>query len=232
MGDARDRDGGGTGAPATGGLIEACSSGSLIGVLAGSVAVTCAGTRKTRRSGTSVRRARQGKSKPGSPRPAPPKVKLNSSVWISSETKIASVSRLRSACTRWRGHRPRRSWARINSVRLGAEARVSPCFVYRRTRYAFTLLSFPKFTTNFEIHAAAPAPRMGSPSRAGAQVKSAKLGPALRRGDKLREEQRCTIHESLIKPRAHAFRNMSLRPLRSLSIALCYRHAYIVTTAL
>ena len=55
-------------------------NGSLTDVPAGSAAVTCAGTSTTRRSGASIRRSRQGKPKPGSPSPWPPKVRLNSSV--------------------------------------------------------------------------------------------------------------------------------------------------------
>ena len=98
---ARDTDGIGAGPLATGCSTHACCNGSATGVTAGSAAVTCAGTTTTRRSGTSIRRSCQGNPKPRSQRPWPPKVRLNSNVWISSESSSACVSRRCSALMRW-----------------------------------------------------------------------------------------------------------------------------------
>ena len=94
-GGAGDTDGVGAGPLAAGCSTDACCDGSTTDVTAGSAAVTCAGTSTTRRSGTSIRRSCQGKPKPGS-QPWPPKVRLNSSAWISSESSSACVNRLRS----------------------------------------------------------------------------------------------------------------------------------------
>ena len=48
---------------------------------------------ETRSSGTSTRRSCQGKAKPGSPNPSPPRVRLNSSAWNSSENSSGKKSR-------------------------------------------------------------------------------------------------------------------------------------------
>jgi len=68
-----------------------------------SAALGCAVTSSMRRSGASMRRSRQGKSKPGSPRPWPPKVRLNSNACSTREIRNARVSRMRSGRTSWRG---------------------------------------------------------------------------------------------------------------------------------
>ncbi len=107
---ARDTDGVSAGPLATGCSTHACCNGSATGVTAGSAAVTCAGTTTTRRSGTSIRRSCQGKPKPGSQSPWPPKVRLNSNVWISSESSSACVSRLRSGLMRWLSARRWNLW--------------------------------------------------------------------------------------------------------------------------
>ena len=104
---ARDTDGVSAGPLATGCSTHACCNGSATGVTAGSAAVTCAGTTTTRRSGASIRRSCQGKPKPGSQSPWPPKVRLNSNVWISSESSSACVSRLCSGLMRWLSARSR-----------------------------------------------------------------------------------------------------------------------------
>jgi hypothetical protein len=98
---APDTDGVGVSPWATGRSIHACCDGSATGVIAGSSAGTGTGASTTRRSGTSIRRSCQGKPKPGSQSPWPPKVRLNSNVWISSESSSAYVSRLRSGLMRW-----------------------------------------------------------------------------------------------------------------------------------
>ena len=100
VGARADADGVSAGLLATGCSTRACCSGSATGVTAGSMSVTCAGTTTTRRSGASIRRTCQGKLKPGSQSPWPPKVSLNSNVWISSESSSACVSRLRSGLMR------------------------------------------------------------------------------------------------------------------------------------
>jgi hypothetical protein len=63
---------------AAGGAIGAGGNGSVTAAIAGA-AVPRAGTRTMRNSGASIRRSRQGKPKPGSPIPWPPKVMLASS---------------------------------------------------------------------------------------------------------------------------------------------------------
>ncbi len=113
---ARDTDGVSGGTLATGGSIHACCDGSATGVTAGSAAATCGGTTTTRRSGVSMRRSCQGKSKGQSPRPL--KARLNSNVWISSESSSAYVSRLRSGLVRWLSARRRSRWpARRSKLR-------------------------------------------------------------------------------------------------------------------
>ena len=107
---ARDTDGVRAGPLATCRSTPACCNGSATGVTAGSAAVTCAGTTTTRRSGTSIRRSCQGKPKPGSQSPWPPKVRLNSNVWISSESSSAYVIRLRSGLMRWLSARRWNVW--------------------------------------------------------------------------------------------------------------------------
>ncbi len=97
---AGDTDGVGAGPPATGCSTDACCNGCATGVTAGAAALTCAGTTTMRRSGTSIRRSCQGKLKPGSQNPWPPKVRLNSNVWTSSESSSACVSRLCSGLMR------------------------------------------------------------------------------------------------------------------------------------
>ncbi len=59
-----------------------------------------------RKSGTSPRRSLQGSPMPGNPSPSPPKVRLRNSVCISRDSRVASVSRLRSALVRWLGRMP------------------------------------------------------------------------------------------------------------------------------
>ena len=71
-----------------------CCNGSPTGVTAGSAAVSCAGTTTTCRSRASIRRSCQGKPKPGSHPCPPPKIRLNSNAWITSESSSAYVSRL------------------------------------------------------------------------------------------------------------------------------------------
>jgi hypothetical protein len=107
---ARDTDGVSAGPLATGCSTHACCNGSATGVTAGSTAVTCGGTTTTRRSGASIRRSCQGKRKPGSQSPWPPKVRLNSHVWISSESSSACVSRLCSGLMRWLSARRWNLW--------------------------------------------------------------------------------------------------------------------------
>ncbi len=80
--------------------------GSATGAVAGA-AVTSAGTSTMRKSGASTRRPRQGKSKPGSPRPWPPRVRLNSSACVSRESSSATASRVCSRLMRRLGFRPR-----------------------------------------------------------------------------------------------------------------------------
>ena len=87
------------GSAATGG-----SSPAFTALCRGSAAATGAGASATGTSGTSTRRSCQGKPKPGSPSPWPPKVRLNSTRWAASENNSASGKRLRSAPTRWLGH--------------------------------------------------------------------------------------------------------------------------------
>ena len=106
----RDTDGVSAGAPATGCPTDACCTGSATGATAGSAAVTCGGTPTRRRSGASIRRSCQGKRKPGSQSPWPPKVRLNSHAWISSESSSADVSRLRSRLMRWLSARRWNLW--------------------------------------------------------------------------------------------------------------------------
>jgi len=83
---ARDTDGVGAGPLVKDCSTHACRDGSATGV-------TCAGTTTTRRSGASIRRSCQGNPNPGNQSPWPPKVRLNSNVWISSDSSSASVSR-------------------------------------------------------------------------------------------------------------------------------------------
>ena len=52
-----------------------------------------------------------GKPKPGSQSPWPPKVRLNSNAWISSESSSACVSRLRSGLMRWLSARRWNLWS-------------------------------------------------------------------------------------------------------------------------
>lgn len=87
------------GSAATGG-----SSPAIAALCRGSAAATGAGASATRTSGTSTRRSCQGKPKPGSPSPWPPKVRLNSTRWAASENNSASGKRLRSAPTPSLGH--------------------------------------------------------------------------------------------------------------------------------
>ena len=103
-----DTEGVRAGPSATGCPIDA-RIGSLTDVPVGSVAVTCAGTTTTRRSATSTRRSCQGKPKPGN-HPWPPKIRLNSHVWISSESSSAYVSGLRSGLMRWLSARRWNVW--------------------------------------------------------------------------------------------------------------------------
>ena len=84
---------------AAGGATLACGNVSATGVTVVSAAVTCSGMTTTRRSGTSIRRSIQGKPKPGS-HPWPPKVMLNSKLWISSESSSAGIKRPSSGLTR------------------------------------------------------------------------------------------------------------------------------------
>jgi hypothetical protein len=96
---AGDTDGVGAGPVAAGWSPRSCCKRPTSVVTAGSGAGACAGTSTTRRSGPSIRRSSQGKPKGQSP--SPPKVRVNSSVWISSESSSASVSGLRSTLVRW-----------------------------------------------------------------------------------------------------------------------------------
>ena len=93
------------GADATGCPIDA-SIGPLTNVLAGSVDVGCAGTSTAPRAAASIRRSCQGRPKPGSQNPRPPKVSVNSSAWISSESSSAYVNSAR--CTLIRSPAARR----------------------------------------------------------------------------------------------------------------------------
>jgi len=113
--------------PATGCSARPCCNGSASGVTAVSGALTCTGTSTTRRSGASIRRSCQGKrkAKPVSPRPCPPKVRLNSSAWISRENSSASFSRVRSRVMRWLGRWPRPA-AIGERVGIGSKAFTSP----------------------------------------------------------------------------------------------------------
>ena len=119
---AGDTDSVWAGPPGTGCLIDG-RKGFLTDVPAGSAAVTRAGTSTTRRSGASIRRSRQGKPKPGSPSPWPPKVKLNNSACSSRESRSARVSRLRSALMRWLGRWPRPA-AREDRAHFGSDGGV------------------------------------------------------------------------------------------------------------
>ena len=74
------------------------------GLTCGSAGVTRAGTSTTRMSGTSTRRSRQGKARPGSPSPWPPRVRLNSTEWISSDSSSPRAMGLSSRLTRWLSH--------------------------------------------------------------------------------------------------------------------------------
>ena len=105
-------DGVDAGPPGTCWSIGGCGNGSSTGATAGLAPATCAGTSTRRRSGTSIRRSRQGNQKPGRPVPSPPKTKPNSSAWISSESSNAGVSRLCSGLMRWP---PARRWNPSNS---------------------------------------------------------------------------------------------------------------------
>ncbi len=97
---ARDTDGIGAGPLATGCSTLACCNGFAAGVTADSAAATCSGTITTRRSGNSDRRSCQGKTKPGSQGPWPPKVRFNSNAWNSSESSSAWARRLCSGLMR------------------------------------------------------------------------------------------------------------------------------------
>ena len=77
---AGDLDGAGAGPLAIGRPIDACCKVLGADVIAGCAVVPGVGTSTTRSSGASTRRSRQGKPKPGSPSPWPPKVRLKISV--------------------------------------------------------------------------------------------------------------------------------------------------------
>ncbi len=93
-GSAWDTDGPAGRARGRGGSSRATGKGSAIDETACSAGAVCAGTTTTRRSGISARRSCQGKPKPGSQSPWPPKVRLNSNAWINSESSSAYVSRV------------------------------------------------------------------------------------------------------------------------------------------
>ncbi len=67
-----------TGTPAYGRTINPCCNGSATDETAGCEAASCAGTSTMRRSGTSIRRSRQGTLKPGMPSPCSSNVRFNS----------------------------------------------------------------------------------------------------------------------------------------------------------
>ncbi len=102
---------------------HACGNGSAAGATADFAPVSCAGTSTRRRSGTSIRRSSQGKRKPGRPVPWPPKTRLNSSVWMSSESSSACDSRLRSGLMRRLSRGPRPA-ACGEPTRVGSAGRV------------------------------------------------------------------------------------------------------------
>jgi hypothetical protein len=76
---AGDAEGVGTGCMEAAPSAGACCKGTAIEGIAGSPGVAFGGASATLKRGASIRRSRQGKPKPGSPSPSPPKVTLNSS---------------------------------------------------------------------------------------------------------------------------------------------------------
>ena len=92
--------------PSTGCATGVDCNGCATGAAAGSVAEPGAGASMMRSSGTSMRRSCQGKPKPGSPLPWPPKVRLSSSACTSRDSSSATVMRLRSVLLRQCSGRP------------------------------------------------------------------------------------------------------------------------------